>query len=169
MRLFFGLRPDAQTALDIIHWRDRALPPMNHPVSVDNLHITLAFLGKVQDRDLEELFKSTDQIRSTPFELTINQLGFWSKPKILWIGPQEAPQAIYQLAKLLRNIRRRMGLRSENRQYLPHISIARRCDMPPPAGVLSPEFASYFDRFTLFESISIKSGQRYRVVQQWMM
>ncbi len=167
MRLFFGLRPDPQTALDIINWTERALPPMIHPIPVDNLHVTLAFFGKIHDANMEELFQFADQVQSAPIELVIDQLGYWSKQTILWIGPQEPPQEIFRLAKMLSNIRRRMGFRSESREYLPHISIARRCKIPPPASTLQPEFTLYFDRFTLFESIDIKSGKYYRTVQEW--
>jgi 2'-5' RNA ligase len=169
MRLFFGLKPDPQTALDIIDWRERSLPPMARPVPVDNLHVTLAFLGQVQDRYLEELFELAGQVRSDPFELKISQLGFWSKPKILWIGPENIPQSISELAKLLGIVRRRMGLRADKKEFLPHISIARRCEMPPPASVLKPDFTIYFDRFTLFESSRIKSGLYYRAVQDWIL
>ncbi len=140
MRLFFGLNPDPQTALDIIDWRERSLPPMTRPVPVDNLHVTLAFLGQVQDRYLEELFDLAGQVRSGPIELRINQLGFWSKPKILWIGPDEIPLTVSQLAKMLGNVRRRMGFRADKKEFLPHITIARRCEVPPPASVLKPDF-----------------------------
>ena len=169
MRLFFGLNPDPQTALDIIDWRERSLPPMARPVPVDNLHVTLAFLGEVQDRYLEELFDLATQVQSGPFDLRINQLGFWSKPRILWIGPDEVPQEVSQLAKMLGNVRRRMGFRADKKEFLPHISIARKCEMPPPASALKPDFTIYFDRFTLFESSRIKSGLYYRAVQDWML
>ena len=169
MRLFFGLQPDTQSALDIIDWRERSLPPMARPVPVDNLHVTLAFLGQVQDRYLEELFDLADKIHSGPFELRINQLGFWSKPKILWIGPDEIPQPVSRLAKMLGNVRKRMGFRADKKEFLPHITVARRCEMPPPASALQPDFTIYFDRFTLFESSRIKSGLYYRAIQDWML
>jgi len=169
MRLFFGLKPDPQTALDIIDWRERSLPPMARPVPVDNLHVTLAFLGTVQDRYLEELFDLADQVRLGPIDLRINQLGFWSKPKILWIGSDEIPQSVSQLAKMLGNVRRRMGFRADKKEFLPHITIARRCERPPPASALKPDFTIYFDRFTLFESSRIKSGLYYRALQDWML
>ena len=169
MRLFFGLKPDPQTAMDIIDWREHSLPPMARPVPVDNLHVTLAFLGEVQDRYLEELIDLADHVRSDRFELRINQLGFWSKPKILWIGPDETPQTVSQLSKMLGNVRRRMGFRAEKKEFLPHISIARRCDRPPPASTLKPDFTIKFDRFTLYESSRIKSGLYYRAVQDWML
>ena len=54
MRLFFGLKPDSQSALDIVNRRERFLPPMLHPVPVDNLHITLSFLGQVKELQLED-------------------------------------------------------------------------------------------------------------------
>ncbi len=167
MRLFFGLKPGPQSALDIVSWRERFLPPMLHPVPVDNLHITLSFLGQVKEQQLEQLMVSAEQIQVNRFELNLDQLGFWSKPKILWIGPAEVPDEILQLVKLLTSLRRRLGLQADKSEYIPHISIARRCEIPPPAGIIDPEFKIHFDSFALFESTRTRSGMRYRPMQEW--
>ena len=158
-----------QTALKIAQWRAQALPPMLHPVPVVNLHVTLSFLGKVQECEFEELLMLADQIHADPIEMVFDQLGYWNKPEILWIGSDEASESIMNLAASLTKIRRRMALHSETRKYRPHLTIARRCNIPPPMSVVKPHFVTYFDRFTLFESMSTKSGIRYRAIQEWML
>ncbi len=167
MRLFFGLIPGPQTALDIVSWRENSLPPMLHPVPINNLHVTLSFLGQVENRQLEQLIESAGQVRVSGFEMNINQLGFLSKPKVLWIGPEKAPAEIFQLSRMLTSVRRRMGLHAEGREYLPHMSIARRCETPPPASVMQPEFRIFFDSFDLIESVNTRSGVQYRSMEQW--
>jgi len=169
MRLFFGLKPDPQTAMAIVAWRERSLPPVQRPVAMDNLHITLDFFGQVQDRQLEEIVESVDKVQVNPFEISLNQLGFWSKAKILWIGSKEAPDEIFELAGFLSKLRRRMALRSQKRDYLPHLSIARKCEVPPPASLLPPDFSIHADSFYLFESVNIKSGMRYQPIHEWLL
>ena len=55
MRLFFGLKPDPQTVVNIADWRAKTLPPLERPVPMGNLHITLVFLGQVSHKQMEEL------------------------------------------------------------------------------------------------------------------
>ena len=167
MRLFFGLKPDPQTVLDIADWRERTLPPMERPVPTDNLHITLVFLGQVDPSRMEELLNFADETVSMPFDLMLNQLGYFSKSKILWIGPEVTGETILQLAKDLRKMTRRLGVKSNRGQYQPHLTIARRCQVPPPASILKPDFRLVFQHFALFESTNTRTGVRYRVLEEW--
>ncbi|HIG40762.1 MAG: RNA 2',3'-cyclic phosphodiesterase [bacterium] len=167
MRLFFGLSLTQQTLLEIDAWRESTLPPFANPVPIDNLHITLAFLGKVTDRQLEPLMMSANEVRVPGFELTLNDLGYWSKPNLLWIGPSQVPRSMLELAGLLGGIRRRLGLQSDKKSYSPHITIARRCGTPPPVSALAPEFTVFFASFVLFESVRSRSGLRYEIRGEW--
>ena len=167
MRLFFGLRPDARACLDIDRWRERTLPPLAHPVPLGNLHLTLAFLGEVRERDLEFLTDEVGLLRSPPIEMFLDQLGYYPKPQVLWIGPGKTPEAAISLTHALRHICRRLGLRTERREFQAHMTIARRCVIPPPASAEPPAFALAFDSFVLFESVNTRRGVQYREVRQW--
>jgi 2'-5' RNA ligase len=167
MRLFFGLKIAPQVALDIDVWRQRTLPPFPDAVPVENLHITLAFLGKVSDRQLEPLTMFADEIRASGIELTLDELGYWHKPDLLWIGPSEIPTSLTRLADSVKGIRRRMGFRSESRAFVPHVTIVRNCAIPPPASVTRPGFRVSFDSFALFESTRTRQGLRYQVKEEW--
>ncbi len=167
MRLFFGLQLDQQTCLDIDHWVTTSLPPMTHPVPLANLHITLAFLGKVDPGRLERLISSADDIRCLQFELMLDEVGFWNKPGILWLGTNETPQPLLALSRKLKYLVNQMGFSAEKRTYQPHVTIARRCELPIPAAIEPPHFHSAFDQFTLYESVTTKSGMRYEVLEHW--
>ncbi len=168
MRLFFGLQLDQQTCLDIDHWVTKSLPPMTHPVPLVNFHITLAFLGNVDHGHLEQLCMSADDIRSPKFELTLNEPGFWNKPAILWLGMTEIPAPLVALSKKLKYLANQMSFSVEKRSYQPHVTIARRCELPPPAAIELPNFPAAFDHFTLYESVTTRSsGIRYDVIKNW--
>ena len=167
MRLFFGLKPDPHTCLAIDHWRERTFPPLSRPVPAQNLHLTLAFLGEVTERQLEPLLEEAGRIREPPFSLTLDQLGFYSKARVLWIGPIDTPDAAMRLAADLKRICRKLSLRSERRKFEAHLTIARRCETPPPASVEPPSFEMVFDSFSLFESTNGRTGVQYRAIAEW--
>ena len=167
MRLFFGLPLGQQTCLDIDRWVTRSLPPMAHPVPLANFHITLVFLGNVDGGRLEQLNASADDVRCPKFELTLNEAGFWNKPSIFWLGWSETPQPLLTLSKKLKYIANQMGCSVEKKRYQPHVTLARRCALPPPAAIEAPCFPASFDHFSLYESVTTRSGMRYDVIETW--
>ena len=55
MRVFFALELDPHTALRISNWRERQLTSIGKPVPVANFHLTLAFLGSLNEPAIERL------------------------------------------------------------------------------------------------------------------
>lgn len=169
MRMFFGLQPDHQICSRIEQWRDRTLPPLERPVPPTNLHITLAFLGDVSPPQLDRLTSETSDIASGPLSLTLDELGFWPRPGILWLGARDTPAPVVQLAAQLRKLSRRMQLNRERKPFVAHMTIARRCKTPPPNSLEPPAFPIRFDRFTLFESTNGRNGVIYTPVEEWLL
>lgn len=167
MRLFFGLKPDAGACLAIDAWRERMFPPMPRPVPPQNLHLTLAFLGEVDEKHLETLMTQAGFIDAPAFSLRLDQLGYFPRPQVLWIGPRETPLEVIELSRHLASIGRRLALHVERREFEAHLTIARRCVTPPPASAAPPDFDLDFDSFALFESQSIRGGVRYRAIGEW--
>lgn len=167
MRMFFALKPDPQTCLDIEHWRQRTLPPLERPVPASNLHMTLVFLGEVEPRKLDSLLAESEQISAPNIHLRLDQLGYFPRPQILWIGPGETPDSATQLVRALRGACHHAGLALESRRFIPHITIARRCRIPPPASAEPPAVEIHFDSFCLFESVDGRSGVHYQAVSEW--
>ncbi|MEX2327654.1 MAG: RNA 2',3'-cyclic phosphodiesterase, partial [Pseudomonadales bacterium] len=150
MRLFFALQPDANTSLDVISFRDSTLPPLDRPVPIANLHVTLAFLGEVTETRLEQLFDLASGVSMTPFEITFDELGYWPKPRILWIGASHTPAILLDVVRQLTSVARGLHIPMEKRHYRAHITIARNCRTPPPASALPPHIAARFTAFYLF-------------------
>ncbi|WP_338152973.1 RNA 2',3'-cyclic phosphodiesterase [Chimaeribacter arupi] len=102
-RLFFGLPlPDALQQA-VIAWRATAFPAeAGRPVAAANLHLTLAFLGEVSDRKAEVLAALAGNIVQPGFPLTLDDLGHWPRPGVVWLGTRRAPRGLLQLATLLR-------------------------------------------------------------------
>jgi 2'-5' RNA ligase len=167
MRTFFALKPGAETALAIESWRALSWPLLQRPIPAANFHLTLAFLGDIGEAQLECLAGRAGGVDARAISLTLDTLGYWNKPQILWLGPASCPQALLDLASQLKKSATSGGLKIDKRAYRPHLSLARRVSPEPVAALTSPRFNCHFDSFALFESTQVRGGVRYREVESW--
>ncbi len=183
MRSFIGLDLSLQEKLALSGWRERALPAVvlrktgaivapgqkAPPAAVppENYHLTLAFLGDINQRQHESLLHALDDIAAEPFSVTLNTTGVWDGPKILYAGPDEPCPPLMQLAKCVRKAAREAGIPLENREYKPHVTVVRKAGSDQPAPLLPPDIKLQFCDFHFFESVSTPSGVRYPVRHSW--
>lgn len=167
MRLFFGLPLDQHTSLAIDAFRANTLPPLDRPVPITNFHVTLAFLGEVPNNQMEELCELASGVFVTPFDLTLDELGYWPKPRILWLGASTPPTPLLQLVRDLAGIARRLRLPTDKRDYRAHVTIARNCQTPPPSSAMQPGITASFASFTLFQSTMTRRGVRYDPIENF--
>lgn len=168
MRVFFAIDPPAQTKLAIEAWRAKALPEFDKQVRASNFHITLEFLGHISPNQLDSLTQGVDQLlNATSFAVQLNLLGYWPKPKVLWLGSQLCQPAHLQLVESLRKLSRNAGIELPKRDYIAHLSLVRKCQANPPAALIDPLFTWKTEQFHLFESISGPKGVIYRRKKTW--
>lgn len=175
-RLFVGLRPprDIRAALIEImggiggaRWqRD------------DQLHLTVRYIGEVDRRTADDIALALSRLPTEAIAIALNGVGRFAKQgrtDTVWAGitPGDA------LARLHRKVDHAMaglGLPSETRAYLPHITLARLprsfaaeqdidAFIAAHAGLSSAPFA--FGHLTLFESELTRDGAAYHVVERW--
>ena len=87
-RLFTGLEIPSETALMLSMLRGglrgaRWIDP-------ENYHITLRFIGDIDDRTADEVVDALDRIRRNPIEIRLDGLGSFGngKPHAVWAGVQ---------------------------------------------------------------------------------
>lgn len=165
-RLFFAVWPDsavrdalAAVAQQFPAGRGRVLPP-------ENLHITLVFLGEVDDDCRAQLVERAAAVRAERFDLGLDHSGWWRRPQVAWLAPSAVPGPMVQLVNALTCIARDCGLRVEERSYRAHLSIARRVSRPPPALAFQPIHWE-INEFCLTESVTEQGGARYRICDRW--
>lgn len=170
MRAFIGLEPDATTKLAIEDWRNRVLPPFNQVVPAANYHITLAFLGQInleqQDR-LEQHIQLIDGI--TEFQVHLNILGYWPKPKALWLGCSQPEKFHLELVKTLTSAAHSANIVMQKRDYQAHLTLVRKYSSNPPAPLIAPDFTWRASAFHLYESISTAHGVSYAIKKTWQL
>lgn len=100
-------------------------------VEVENLHITLLFLGEVDERELPALCRavSVECGRHERFTLGIQTVGTFPnprRPRVVWAGAGEGTPELIALHDALESPLQELGCyRREERQYKPHVTLGR--------------------------------------------
>ncbi|MDI6731093.1 MAG: RNA 2',3'-cyclic phosphodiesterase [Candidatus Margulisbacteria bacterium] len=99
-------------------------------VKVENLHITLKFLGWVDDQKIDSLVHIVADAVSGArrFKAKFENLEFFpneKRPRGIWIGITEGTDQLNSLAGRLEEKLLNAGDKSETREFNPHITIGR--------------------------------------------
>lgn len=174
LRLFFALWPGAVTRAELA----RAVPllgPGGRAVPVENLHVTLAFLGATDTWRLDDLVAVASSIERTPFVLTLDQYEIWDRALVVLV-PNTMPAALVQLAGDLTARLAAAGFPTDSRRYRAHVTLIReRQRGSGREGLVAPQAISSdptpiawsLDEFVLVSSQIGPYGSRYKVLQRW--
>jgi 2'-5' RNA ligase len=165
-RLFFALWPnDAIRAR--IHAMAAGLPVREGRWAPrDNLHITLAFLGGVTESARRCAEAAADGIRARPFSLSLDQLGHWPRPRVLWLGTSVVPDEAVRLESDLRRGVTQCGIDVDDRPFAPHMTLFRKVSRAGRMALVEP-IEWRVDHFVLVESVTHAGGAAYRVLKRW--
>ena len=168
-RLFTGLEIPADVGLSLSMLRG-GLPGARW-IDPENYHVTLRFIGDVDDVVAHEVASLLGRVRRQPFELRVEEVKSFGgrKPRaiVAALGPA---QALMELQGEHERLMQRVGLEPEGRKYTPHVTLARlrESSSRQVAGYLavrapfrSPLFQ--VSRFVLFSSRASIGGGPYVV------
>jgi 2'-5' RNA ligase len=166
-RYFFALWPDKAVRDRLSALAQTSQPEKGRRHSVDDLHITLVFLGQIVPSQLRCIEDVADTIRGRVFELSIDHTGYWPRPRIFWASPRETPQALSQLVADLNNGLMGCGHEPERRSYKPHVTLYRKAHRTFPTQLAEP-IIWQVNEFVLASSANPdSSGTRYQVLRRW--
>jgi len=142
---------------------------------VENLHLTLRFIGEVDGATAGDIDQMLAGLRTKAFELTLRGVGEFGgrDPHALWAGIAPSPPLMHLAAKIETALQR-MGLPAETRKYAPHVTLARLRDasivkvrdfLAAHAAFDSGPFA--VREFALFSSFQTPRGSLYCVEQSY--
>ena len=99
-------------------------------VPIENLHLTLRFIGQVNHalaRDIDDVLAD---IRAPAFSLALKGTGEFGRKegRSLWAGVANS-EPLHRLAAKIESALQRMGLPAETRKYSPHVTLARLKDV----------------------------------------
>jgi RNA 2',3'-cyclic 3'-phosphodiesterase len=109
----------------------RSVSPSVRWVDPASLHLTLTFLGDLDDAQLASATKAalTSAARSRPFRLAIGNLGFFgppARPTVVWAGVTGDLNRLHQLQDDLTREQSRHNLPDQDHySFSPHLTLAR--------------------------------------------
>ncbi len=139
-------------------------------VAVDNLHLTLSFLGELPEDRAEDIAGALSSVGGAPFPLTMGGAGHFGsgrRVRALWLGVERCP-ALSALRDRIESTLVRAGLPPEGRKFHPHVTVARFGDVSPgwirdwlSANTLFRAAPFTIERFVLFSSHLRRGGAIY--------
>ncbi|SIQ68067.1 2'-5' RNA ligase [Rhizobium sp. RU35A] len=95
-------------------------------IDVENYHITLRFIGDIDNRTADEIVNRLDRIDREEFQISLSGIGSFGskKPHSLWAGVSPSPEMNALQAEIER-ICQRVGLPPDPRKFTPHVTLAR--------------------------------------------
>lgn len=98
-------------------------------VRVDHMHLTLEFLGEVEDSRVAGLVERMgERIEHPPFAVVFGGLGMFPSfgaPRVLWLGLRAGVPETLALQRAVVGRLQEAGMASENREFHPHLTLAR--------------------------------------------
>ena len=137
--------------------------------SSENLHLTLKFLGEIEEDTINDVKKRLSSITHPPFELILKDVGFFSQKfiKIIWVSVSDVPLQLL-VDNCLKDI-----FKLENR-YMGHITIARVRSLADKKSFLQLINATTINEesfmvkdFCLKESILTPDGPIYKDIDRY--
>jgi len=166
-RLFFALWPDTDKQRELAMLALAVQPAHSgQVVAMENLHATLLFLGNVSAAQQLCLENAASQLRTGPFLLTLDRIGYFRRPQVLWAGCRSSPTDLLSLVSGLRSGCAPCGMAVEDRPFEPHVTLVRHVRADPGRPPVIPVDWEV-ERFALVESSSHAQGVRYRPLRFW--
>ena len=163
-RLFFAWWPSVEAQSGLHQLAQERVPDHNARLTRrDKIHLTLAFLGPVDEAFAECARKAAASIPWQPFSLVFDRLGWFPQARVMWAGCSGASPQLADLVSQLNEGLVECGFQPDSRRYHAHLTLARKVSRSPDA-IEIPARECRFDRFTLVESVLEPDGAHYEVL-----
>ncbi len=168
LRLFLALYPPAAVACELLEQLSRVELPPHRSTPLDQVHMTVLFLGEVDERDLAATVESAERAAASvaPFELTVNALEALPEQGLarLIAAATDAPRELVELRRRL--VSRLAAERAKPGPLHPHLTL---CRFPSPRRLkfqreqlAGPAFR--VDALSLQKSVLHTAGAEHRQV-----
>jgi len=167
LRMFYALRPDLETRAKIeaaaraIAWDDPV-----RLVPVENFHLTIAFVGEVDDERLAELRRIGALLRAARCTLEFAAYEYWPKPAVVVAAAREIPAALESCWRALHQALASHDFRLDPKRLRPHVTLARKVTQAPVPTPMS-SFSWHATDFCLMRSLGGGAQPVYTVVDTW--
>jgi len=131
------------------------------PVPAENLHITLVFLGWVENDQLDMLRDVMSGISPPDCDLLLDRCGWFRRPRVGWIGSDGVSSEAIQFQQSLDSAIRGLGFELDDRPWKPHVTVYRKMRNSPVMLDFEP-IRWKLDSYDLMVSEQRPGGVQYR-------
>jgi 2'-5' RNA ligase len=174
-RLFTGLEIPEELGFDLSFMQGGI--PGARWVDPANFHLTLRFIGDIDERLARDVTDALDGVEIQPFALSLRGVGFFggSKPHSLYAGVEESV-GLRRLQAVHERLMQMLGLPAEGRKFAPHVTLARLKAPDMRALQRFVELHSLYrsksfevERFVLFNSRPLRGGGPYGIQESYQL
>ncbi|MEO0076828.1 MAG: RNA 2',3'-cyclic phosphodiesterase [candidate division WOR-3 bacterium] len=145
-------------------------------VKPENLHITLLFLGDIDQNFLQQSIEQLTGIAKSEkgFKMSLKNFGAFPSqrmPRVVWIGVDQGAQALIDLQAKIEAAFTTIGYKPEERKFHPHLTIGRvRERMSNAEQVFNTRYQSEvftINSLVLFKSTLTPQGPIYEKIKEF--
>ncbi len=145
-------------------------------VAPENLHLSLRFIGEVDEGAAKDIDAALGQIFAAPLTVTLTGVGCFEKrgrTHTLWAGAEATAPLLHLQAWVEAQVRR-AGLPPEGRKFTPHVTLVRMKRLPVEriapyladhGGFQAPPFPA--EEFLLYPSHLGHAAANYEVLARY--
>ena len=146
--------------------------------SPEQLHLTIKFLGEVEESRISELTNAIDSAaqNARPFDFRLDGAGCFPShgpARIVWAGLHEATGRLFKLVSEVEAAMEAPGFPRESREFSPHVTIGRVKEDRSAGRIRSmvesqavPPASQSVNRLTLMSSKLSPNGSIYSTIHQ---
>ena len=184
IRSFIAVAMPPEVAERLVAAQDRLRPVAGGVKWVDSgsFHVTLKFLGAVEEGRLRETWRSVAEALTgaTAFALRLKGVGAFPdarRARVIWAGTKEGREELLGLAERVEQACERHGFARENRPFQGHLTLGRVREpvvnerlVEEIEGLAGEEFGTVrADRVLLMKSELTPKGARYTELEQTLL
>ncbi|QYJ85633.1 RNA 2',3'-cyclic phosphodiesterase [Shewanella mesophila] len=169
-RLFLGISPSSEQANILAHTQS-LISTDGRAIPKDNFHVTLYFLGQVDEQQQTQLIKTLNQLNAQnklkPFSVDLEAIEWWQKPKVICLAGIAKDPALIKLHQTCRQLSHELNLHQSERLFTPHITLFRKAREYSPQQIAPLTITAH--ELHLYHSVSSESGISYPIIHSWQL
>ena len=170
MRIFISIDMPEEVKREIKQIQDKLLDFQGKKTEQENLHLTLKFLGEVDEKKIENVKRRLKEIKFNQLETEIDSIGVFSEKfvKIIWLHLTNCEESQKKIDEAL------FGMFEKEKRFMSHLTIARVKKLDNKKKFLEdlrkikiPEIKFVVDNFRLKKSILEEKGPVYETLEEY--
>ena len=140
-------------------------------IAKKNLHLTLKFIGYVDDEKLDLIKEKLNKIKFKQFKLNLDKMGIFNS-RVIWVGVNPANKVIELQQKIDSEL---LDLFSNDQEFKTHLTLARikfikdKTNFKKNLEIDINEKEFEVNEFCLVKSILSKDGSKYEVLERYIL